>query len=101
MDPWSGIPRFVLSYEEDGINFYPNYSKYLSNFYDFNPDVDPRKHTDVLYRGSIPQDYYGKFKEDEVDDIIFQEHPVRVNISKLPDDVEMIVEAGGNDEDDD
>ena len=65
------------------------------------PDVDPRKHTDVLYRGSIPQDYYGKFKEDEVDDIIFQEHPVRVNISKLPDDVEMIVEAGGNDEDDD
>ena len=35
MDPWSGIPRFVLSYEEDGIKFYPNYSKYLSNFYDF------------------------------------------------------------------
>ena len=29
MDPWSGIPRFVLSYEKDGIKFYPNFSKYL------------------------------------------------------------------------
>ena len=61
---------FCLSYEEDGIKFYPNYSKLLSIYYDFNPDVDPRKFTDVMYKGSIYQDYYGKFKEDEVDDII-------------------------------
>jgi len=97
LDPWSGIPRFVLSYGEDGIKFYPNYSKLLSLYYDFNPDVDPRKFSDVLYKGSISQDYYGKFKEDEVDDIILQEYPVRVNLRKLPDDVEMIVEAGDDD----
>ena len=93
--------RFVLSYEEDGIKFYPNYSKLLSLYYDFNPDVDPRKFSDVLYKGSVSQDYYGKFKEDEVDDIILQEYPMRVNLSKLPDDVEMVVEGGGDDEDHD
>ena len=96
--PWSGIPRFVLSYEKDGIKFYPNFSKYLSRFYDFNPDVDPRKYADVLYKGSTSQDYYGKFKEDKMDEIILQEHPVRVDLRKLPDDVEMIMEAGDDDE---
>ena len=101
LEPWSGIPRFVLSNEEDGIKFYPNYSKFLSQFYDFNPDVDPRRFANVLYKGEVAQDYYGKFKEDEVDDIILQEYPVRVNLRKLPDDVEMILEAGDDDVDDD
>jgi len=101
MDPWSGIPRFVLSYGEDGIKFYPNYSKSLSRYYDFNPDVDPRRFADVLYRGSVSQDYHGKFKEDEVDDIILQEHPVRVDLRKLPDDVELVAGGGDDDEDDD
>jgi len=70
LDPWSGIPRFVLAYEEDGIKLYPNYSKLLSRYFDFNPDVDPRKFSDVLYKGEVSQDYYGKIKDDEVDDII-------------------------------
>ena len=35
IDPWSGIPRFVLSYEKDGIKLYPNFSKYLSRFFAF------------------------------------------------------------------
>ena len=101
MDPWSGIPRFVLSYEKDGIKLYPNFSKYLSRFFDFNPDVDPKKYADVLYKGSVSEDYYGKFKEDKVDEIILQERPVRVDLRKLLDDVEMIAEVGDDDGDDD
>jgi len=62
--------------------------------------LTPRKFTDVLYRGSVSQDYYGKFKEDEVDDIILQEHPVRVDLRKLIDDVELVVQGGDDDEDD-
>ena len=81
--------------------FYLNYSKLLSLYYDFNPDVDPMKFTDVLYKGSVSQDYYGKFKEDEVDDIILQEYPVRVDLRKLPDDVELVVEGGDDDVDND
>ena len=100
LEPWNGIPRFVLPHEEDGIKFYPNYSKLLSLYYDFNPDVDPRKFTDVLYKGLISQDY-GKFKEDEIDDIILQEYYVRVDLRKLPDDVELVVEGEDDDEDDD
>ena len=37
----------------------------------------------------------------KVDEIILQEHPVKVNLRKLPDDVETIVEAGDDDGDDD
>ena len=36
-----------------------------------------------------------------MDEIILQERPVRVDLRKLPDDVEMIVEAGDDDGDDD
>ena len=36
-----------------------------------------------------------------MDEIILQEHPVRVDLRKLPDGVEMIVEAGDDDGDDD
>ena len=99
MNPRTGIPSFVLSYEKDHIKFYPNFSKYLSKFYDFNPNKDPRRFADAVNEGSASGDYYGKFKEDVVNNIILQEHPMRIDLRKLPEDVEMIVNKGDDDDD--
>ena len=51
MNPVTGIPSFVLSYEKDYIKFYPYFSKYISKFYDFDPNKDPRKFADQVIGG--------------------------------------------------
>ena len=101
MNPATGIPSFVLSYEKDHIKFYPYFSKYISKFYDFNPNKDPRRFADAITHGSASGDYYGRFKEDVVNNIIFQDHPMKIDLRKLPEDVEMILNEGDDDVDDD
>ena len=94
MNPATGIPRFVLSYDKDHIKFYPYFSKYISKFYDFDPNKDPRRFADQMIGGSASGDYYGRFKRDQVKNIILQDHSMKIDLRKLPEDVEMILNKG-------
>ena len=63
-------------------------------------DVQKKAAESMGIRGKLASDLYGEWKEDKLDQIRLQEHPVKFDIKNLPDDV-VAVSHGKHDDDDD
>ena len=91
-------PQFVIKNKNDVTKLY--HGNGLSKYYKYFPeDVQKKAAESMGIRGRITRDLYGKWKEDKLDQIRLQEHPIKFDIKNLPDDV-VAVTHGKHDDDD-
>ena len=99
MNPLTHEPQFVIKNKDDVTKLY--HGKGLSKYYKYFPKNVQKKAAESMgIRGKIASDLYGQWKEDKLDQIRLQEHPVKFDIKDLPDDV-IAVTYGKPDDDDD
>ena len=100
MNPWTREPQFVLKDNGRVTKIYEN-NNAISRFYRFYPKDVQLRTAGSLGLGKVSDDYFGQFKHDKVDQIRLQEHPVKFDKEKLPDDVLLIQHGKNNDDDPD
>ena len=100
MNPLTHEPQFVIKNKDDITKLY--HGKGLSKYYKYFPkDVQKKAAESMGIRGKIESDLYGQWKEDKLDQIRLQEHPVKFDIKNLPDDVVAVTHSKHDDDDDD
>ena len=100
MNPLTHEPQFVIKNKDEVTKLY--HGNGLSKYYKYFPkDVQKKTGESMGVRGKIASDLYGKWKEDKLDQIRLQEHPVKFDIKNLPDDVVAVTHGKHDDDDDD
>ena len=100
MNPLTHESQFVIKNKDDVTKLY--HGNGLSKYYKYFPkDVQKKAADSIGIRGRIASDLYGQWKEDKLDQIRLQEHPVKYDIKNLPDDVVAVTHGKHDDDDDD
>ena len=100
MNPLTHEPQFVIKNKDDVTKLY--HGNGLSKYYKYFPkDVQKKAAESMGIKGKIASDLYGKWKEDKLDQIRLQEHPVKCDVKNLPDDVIAVTHGKHDDDDDD
>ena len=71
MNPLTHEPQFVIKNKDDVTKLY--HGNGLSKYYKYFPKAADS----IGIRGNIASDLYGQWKEDKLDQIRLQEHPVK------------------------